>query len=158
MHWAWHSHTRICLTLSRPGSHLLSLFPLSCPGTVTPGTAVLHVFLVAHGGESGHTLWLTLLTGHTFHLLHHCWTTSPDASPHLSQRDILISFIHFENYISCWYDVKPTLYLQHLTPCFSYHYLPSTMKLIVSRNLIVSDFCFLSGLWYRMSSERTILK
>lgn len=64
-------HTHMDLPPSQSGSHLFSLLPLSCHGTMTPGTAVLHVFQVAHGGESGHTLWLTLLKGHTFHLPRH---------------------------------------------------------------------------------------
>lgn len=93
MHYDTHTHMDLPLSQSGLGLTYSPSFP-------SPPLGLWHqeltLFLVAYGGESGHTLWLTLLTGHTFHLPRHCWTSSPDASPHLSHHDTMISFTHSE--------------------------------------------------------------
>lgn len=154
MHWAWHSHTHGSASLSvQPGSHLISLLPPSCPGTVTPGAAVLHMFLVAHGGESGHTLWLPLLAGHTFHLPRHCWASSPDASPHLCHHDTTISFIYFENDICCWYGVKlPSIYNIEL-PAF-----PTITSLVLWNSLFPGIWLCLTLVFYLASGTECPVK
>lgn len=136
MHWAWHTHRDL------PPSHSsLGLTHSPCFPSLALG--LWHQELLCSTCSSCHmvgkvttlcgwpfwqgTLSICHVTAEPLPQVHH--HTCPTMTPWLVSHILKMTFV----VIRC----KATLYLQHLAPCFSHHYLCNTMKLIVSRNLIV---------------------
>lgn len=109
-----------------------------------------------------HFYCLTLPTRKTFHLSLTYWDPGWSTTP-VPPSGTMIRVPHNLRKAELVMWRRTAFYQQHaeaslITSCFSHPYLSSTVKLIFSMNLAMSNFCFLSGLWYRTSSKRTILK